>query len=141
MGSVLAFSTQVRGSKPVRSRRILGRKFLSTPSFGGKIKPPVPCRRLAACKSSLNLSGSRNLGKITGQFLAHNSTFRCQDFSGRCRRTGTWRRKWERLKAGESNDKLPPRLDKDAVCQIHIGRMTGLWFLPSRLLMLNMNDE
>ena len=26
---------------------------------------------------SLNLGGSRNLGKITGQFLAHSSTFRC----------------------------------------------------------------
>ena len=24
-------------------------------------------------------------------------------------RTGNWRRKWERLKAGESNGKLPPR--------------------------------
>ena len=24
-------------------------------------------------------------------------------------RTGTWRRKWERLKAGESHGKLPPR--------------------------------
>ena len=24
-------------------------------------------------------------------------------------RTGTWRRKWECLKAGESNGKLPPR--------------------------------
>jgi len=35
------------------------------------------CRRFAACKRYLNLSGSRNLGKITGQFLAHSSTFRC----------------------------------------------------------------
>jgi hypothetical protein len=25
-----------------------------------------------------------------------------------CRRTGTWRREWERLKAEESNGKLPP---------------------------------
>ena len=41
------------------------------------IWPSVPCRRFAACKRSLNLSGSRNLGKITGQFLAHSSTFRC----------------------------------------------------------------
>ena len=50
-----------------------------------------------------------NLGKITGQFLAHSSTFRCYDLSCRCGRTGTWRRKWERLKAGESNGKLPAR--------------------------------
>ena len=41
------------------------RKILSTPSFGGEVKPSVPCRRFAACKRSLNLSGSRNLGKIT----------------------------------------------------------------------------
>ena len=28
--------------------------------------PSVPCHRFAACKRSLNLRGSRNLGKITG---------------------------------------------------------------------------
>ena len=34
--SVPAFSTQVRGFKPGRSRRIFkGEKILSTPSFGG----------------------------------------------------------------------------------------------------------
>ena len=42
------------------------KKVVSTPSFGGEVKPSVPCRRFAACKRSLNLSGSRNLGKITG---------------------------------------------------------------------------
>ena len=41
------------------------KKILSTPSFGGEVKPSVPCRRFAACKRSLNLRGSRNLGKIT----------------------------------------------------------------------------
>ena len=67
-GRVLAFSTQVRGFKPGRSRRIFrAKKILSTPSFGGEVKPSVPCRRFAACKRSLNLRGSRNLGKITGQ--------------------------------------------------------------------------
>ena len=66
-GSVLAFSTQVRGFKPGRSHRIFrAKKFLSTPSFGGEVKPSVPCRRFAACKRFLNLRGSRNLGKITG---------------------------------------------------------------------------
>ena len=45
-GSVLACSTQVRGFKPGRSRRIFkGEKILSTPSFGGEVKPSVPCRR------------------------------------------------------------------------------------------------
>ena len=52
--SVQAFSTQVRGFKPGRSRRIFkGEKILSTPSFGGEVKPSVPCRRFAACKRSL----------------------------------------------------------------------------------------
>ena len=39
-GSVLAFGTQVRGFKPGRSRRIFkSEKILSTPSFGGEVKP------------------------------------------------------------------------------------------------------
>ena len=49
-GSVLAFGTQVRRFKPGRSRRIFkGEKILSTPSFGGEVKPSVPCRRFVAC--------------------------------------------------------------------------------------------
>ena len=39
----------------------------NTPSFGGEVKPSVPFRRFAACKRSINLRGSRNLGKITRQ--------------------------------------------------------------------------
>ena len=55
------------GSNPVEAVGFLGRKkILSTPFFGGELKPSVPCHRFAACKRSLNLSGSRNLGKITG---------------------------------------------------------------------------
>ena len=50
---VLAFGTQVRGYKPGRSRRIFkGEKILSTPSFGGEVKPSVPCHRYAACKKN-----------------------------------------------------------------------------------------
>ena len=30
-----------------------GKKILSTPSFGGEVKPSVPCHRFAACKRSL----------------------------------------------------------------------------------------
>jgi len=30
------------------------KKILTTPSFGGEVKPSVPCRRFAACKRSLN---------------------------------------------------------------------------------------
>jgi hypothetical protein len=55
-GSVLAFSTQVRGFKPDWSRWIFkGEKILSTPSFGGQVKPSVPCRRFAAHKRTLNV--------------------------------------------------------------------------------------
>ena len=36
------------------------------PSFGEEVKPTVSCRRFTACIRSLNLRGSRNLGKITG---------------------------------------------------------------------------
>ena len=78
-GSVLAFSTQVRGFKPGRSRRVFkGEKILSTPSFGGEVKPSVPCRRVAACKRSLMAwieTPCRQYYRTT--FLAHSSTFRC----------------------------------------------------------------
>jgi hypothetical protein len=53
---VLPLCTKVRGFKPGRSRQdFLGRKILSTPSLGGKVKPSVPCRRFGACKRSLNV--------------------------------------------------------------------------------------
>jgi hypothetical protein len=43
------------GSNPAEAIRILqGRKILSMPSFGGEVKPSVPCRRFAAYKRSLN---------------------------------------------------------------------------------------
>ena len=45
-----------------------GEIILSTPSFGGEVKPSVTFRRFAAYKRSLNLGGSRSLGKITGRF-------------------------------------------------------------------------
>ena len=48
------FSTQVRGFKPGRNHWIFkGEKVLSAPSFGGEVKPSVPCRRFAACKRFL----------------------------------------------------------------------------------------
>ena len=67
-GNVLAFSTQVRGLKPGRSRRIFkGEKIVSTPSFGGEVKPSVPCRRFTACKRTLKCNVELDiLGKITG---------------------------------------------------------------------------
>jgi len=45
--SVLAFGTRVRGFKPGRSRGIFrAKKFLNAPSFGGEVKPSVPCRKI-----------------------------------------------------------------------------------------------
>ena len=58
---------QVRGFKPGRSHRIFkGEKILSTPFFGGEVKPSVPRRRFAACKRCLELRGSRILDEICG---------------------------------------------------------------------------
>jgi hypothetical protein len=67
---VLAFSTQVRGFKPDQSRRIFkGEKILSTPSFGGEVKP-------SACKRSLNGGEFVISAKLPDNILAHNSSFR-----------------------------------------------------------------
>jgi hypothetical protein len=72
-GCVLASSTQVRGFKPSRSRRIFqGEKIPSTPSFGGEVKSAVPCRRFSACKRSRNIrwkSAFRQNSRLL--FIAH----------------------------------------------------------------------
>jgi hypothetical protein len=47
--------------------------------------------------------------KLAGHFSPDSSTFRCCERSHWWGRGGIWRRKWERLKAGESNGKLPLR--------------------------------
>ena len=50
-GNVLPFA----GSNPAEAVRIFqGKKILSTPSFGGEVKPSVPCRGFTACKRFLN---------------------------------------------------------------------------------------
>jgi hypothetical protein len=56
-GSMLAFGTQVRGFAPGQSRWIFrAKKILSTPSFGGEVKPSVPYRSFTACERSLNVT-------------------------------------------------------------------------------------
>ena len=71
-GSVLAFSTQVRGFKPGLSRLIFkGKKILSMPSFGGEVKSMVPRRRFAACKRSLNVVWKSTFRQNYWTFLAH----------------------------------------------------------------------
>jgi hypothetical protein len=96
----LASSTQGRGFKPGRSRRIFqGEKIPSTPSFGGEVKPAVPCRTFSACKRSLNVtwnSAFRQNSRLP--FLAHqNSTSHCLDLSRRVGRRDIWRLHWELL--------------------------------------------
>ena len=69
---------QVRGFKPGRSRRILqGEKILSTPSFGREVKPFVPCRIFAACKSTRKcMLGSRSFrSKLQAISRASSSSF------------------------------------------------------------------
>ena len=53
------------GSNPAKPVGFLGRKNPQHAFLRREVKPSVPCRRFAACKRSLNLRGSRNLGKIT----------------------------------------------------------------------------
>jgi hypothetical protein len=49
--SVLATGPKVRGFKPGRGRWILRViKYRSTTSFGGEVKPSVPCRRFTSMK-------------------------------------------------------------------------------------------
>jgi hypothetical protein len=76
--SVLAFGTQVHVFAPGRSRQIFrAKKILSTPSFGGEVKPSVPCRSFTASKRSLNVTWKRHLGKITGHFSPSPSAAGC----------------------------------------------------------------
>jgi hypothetical protein len=68
-GSLLVFGTQVRGFKPGRSLRIFrAKKILSTPSFGGEVKPSVSCRALQHVKEPKSDVDVANFGKILGHF-------------------------------------------------------------------------
>ena len=58
------------GSDPAEAIGFLGRKNPQHASFGGEVKPSVPCRKFAACKRSLNLRGNRNSGKINTGHLS-----------------------------------------------------------------------
>ena len=74
------------GSNPAEAVGFLrAKKILSTPSFGGEVKPSVPCRRFAACKRFLNGVKVVISAKLPDNILAHSSTFRRWDLSW------TWR--------------------------------------------------
>jgi hypothetical protein len=86
-GSVLVFGTQVRGTK----------KILSTLSFGGEVKPSVPCRSFTACKRSLNVTCKSAFRQNYRTFLAHSSTLRRWVLSRGDTRGDAWWRKLEHL--------------------------------------------
>jgi hypothetical protein len=93
-GSVPAFGTQVHGFAPGRSRRILrAKKILGTPSFGGEVKPSVPCRSFTARKRSLNVTWKSTFTQNSRTFLANSSIFRRWVLS----RGDAWWQKLERL--------------------------------------------
>ena len=74
-----------------------GEKILSTPSFGGEVKPSVPCRSFKARKRSLNVTWKQEFRQNYRTFLAHSSTFRRWVLSrGDTRGEALWR-KLERL--------------------------------------------
>jgi len=75
----------------------LGRKILSTPSFGGEVKPSVPCRSFTACKRSLNITWNSAFTQNYRTFLAHSSTFRRWVLSRGDTHGDAWWRKLERL--------------------------------------------
>ena len=140
-GQRAAFSTQVRGFKPGRSRRIFRAKnVLSTPSFGGEVKPSVPCRRFAAGKMPLNLRGSRNLGKITGKISRPQFPLSLLGSLGSLRTYRHLAAKVGTSKGGDAMENYPQELAQDTVCQSHTVQMNGLWFLPTRPLRLNTNE-
>jgi hypothetical protein len=69
---------KVAGSNSAEAVGFLrAKKILSTPSFGGEVKPSIRCRRFAACKRSLNGVEVIISAKLPENILAHSSTFRC----------------------------------------------------------------
>ena len=75
--SVLGSGTRIRGFKLGRSLRIFrAKKILSTPSFGGEVKPSVPCRTLRHVKDPKMAWKSPFRLNLPGNILAHSSTLR-----------------------------------------------------------------
>jgi len=64
------------GSHPAEAVGFLvQKKILCTPSFGGEVKPSVPCRSFTACKRSLNVKCKSAFRQNSRTFLAHSFTF------------------------------------------------------------------
>jgi hypothetical protein len=85
------------GSNPAEAVR--AKKVLSTPSFGGEVKPSIPCRSFTACKRSLNVTWKSTFRQIYRTFFAHSSNLSLLGSLASYGRGGNWRRKWGRLKS------------------------------------------
>ena len=87
-GSGLAFGTQIRGFGFFRAKKILSR-----PSFGGEVKPSVPCRRFSACKRSLKKVWK---SLLSAKFVGHLSLLRSL--------ASLWRETYLAVRVGTSED-------------------------------------
>jgi len=74
---LMTFPTCIEKLSRPKPSDFSGEKILSTSSFGGEVKPSVPCRKFTACKRTQKWSGSRHFRQNFQQFLAHSSTFFC----------------------------------------------------------------
>jgi len=97
---MLAFSTQVRGFKPGRILRIFkGEKILSTPFFGGEVKPSVCNKSLNGVEVVITGQYSRPQFPLPPAWISH--------VVADVKAPGG--EKWRHLKGGENNGKLPLR--------------------------------
>ena len=84
--------------------------ILSTPSFGGELKPSVPCRRLAARKRSLNVawkSTFRQNYRTTFSSTVSPSAARISRVVADVEAPGG--EKWEHLKSGGKQWQATPK--------------------------------
>ena len=124
-GSVLPLVPKFAGSNPAEAVRFFrAKKILSKPSFGGEVKPSVPCRTFTACKRSLNLRGSRNVGK---NYQTHFSPT-VPPFAARISRVvadvqAPGGDRGDVLRRGKAMANYPQERSQDAVCQSHTGHI------------------
>jgi len=109
------------------------------PSFGGEVKPSVPCRRFTACKRSLNLCGSRNLGKIATGHLSHPQ-FHLSLLGSLQMQRHVAAKVGKSKGGGKQWQTTPKNLPRMQCAKSHIGSITGLWLLLDQPLGLNTNE-
>ena len=70
------------GSNPTEAVGFFrAKKILSTPSFGGEVKPAALCRRFTACKGSLNVTWKSGIFRQNSSVISRpcSSNFGCWD--------------------------------------------------------------